>query len=286
MDVQRVALITGCGKADGIGWATAMALAAAGMRLMVSDAAPSGVPDIHGSASPGASTHGLEQLVDAIERAGGTAFWTCGDVASEKDAASLIGHTVARYGRLDILVNNAGAPHGRDRADIAEVPAEAWDRIMAVNARGVFLMSRAAVPVMRKQRWGRIINVSSAIVRHAARHRTAYTASKAAVAGFTQALAMDVAADGITANAVCPGSILTARARSTTQQLGWGDLEQGLADRAKAIPMGRHGTAREVADVIVFLASQAAAYITGQHIFIDGGGLPLPAFAGEFNTSK
>jgi NAD(P)-dependent dehydrogenase (short-subunit alcohol dehydrogenase family) len=150
---------------------------------------------------------------------------------------------------------------------------------MAVNVRGVFLMSRAAISHMRSARWGRIVNVSSAVFRYGALHRTAYAASKAAVSGFSRSLAMDVAGSGITVNAVCPGSILTARARNTTgEMLGFVDLEAGLAKRARAIPAGRHGRAAEVAATIAFLCSDAAGYITGQDLFIDGGGMPLPEF--------
>ena len=149
---------------------------------------------------------------------------------------------------------------------------------MAVNVRGVFLMSRAAIAPMRRERWGRIINISSAVIRYGARNRTAYAASKAAVVGFTRALAMDVADSGITVNAICPGSVLTGRATNTTRKLGWTDVQTGLSERAMRIPLGRHGDVDEVAGLVAYLASEEAGYVTAQSMYVDGGGLPVPQF--------
>jgi len=273
----RVALVTGCGKAGGIGAAIARALAASGATVVVSDISKHGVAE-HGEVPP-TDWQGLDSLAAEIVSAGGRATVCEGDVTSETDVASMVQQTLDRYGRLDILVNNAAAPHGGDRADVAQVPLDAWEHVMAVNVRGVFLMSRAAVPPMRAQRWGRIVNISSAVIRYGARNRAAYAASKAAVVGFTRAMAMDVADSGITVNAVCPGSIRTSRAVNTTRALGWSDVESGLAERAKRIPLGRHGEIGDVAAMVAFLASDAAGYLTAQSIYIDGGGLPVPQFS-------
>ena len=286
-DQQRVALITGCSKPDGIGWHTAIALSQAGMAVVVTDVDS----DVQATNALGAvairqktppvsvAEGGLDRLVEIIIAAGGQSAWLQGDVSCEADASRLVAQSVERFGRLDVLVNNAAAPHGRDRSDIEDIPLESWDRVIAVNLRGVFLMSRAAIAHMRRARWGRIVNVSSAVFRYGARHRTAYAASKVAVSGFTRSLAMDVAGSGITVNAVCPGSILTTRARNTTgEMLGFTDLAEGLATRARKIPVGRHGRAEEVAATIAFLCSETAGYLTGQDLFIDGGGLPLPEF--------
>ena len=158
----RVALITGCGKPVGIGNSTARALAAAGMTVVVSDVAPTGVANEHnaqGDMDP--DWAGVDSLVEQIVNAGGTASATLGNVSLEADAARMVDEVLRRYGRLDILVNNAGAPQGADRNEIEDVPVAAWDQTMAVNARGAFLMSRAAVPAMRKAGWGRIVSVSS-----------------------------------------------------------------------------------------------------------------------------
>jgi NAD(P)-dependent dehydrogenase (short-subunit alcohol dehydrogenase family) len=270
-----VALVTGCGKALGIGSATARELARCGCTVVVSDVVPEGIAnDLDAESDRSTSWKGIDSLVDEIKSRGGAASSITGDVSVEADAQRMVTEVVARYGRLDILVNNAGAPHGDDRGDIEDVTLAAWERVMAVNVRGVFLMSRAAVGAMRAQRWGRIVNIASAIVKHTVPKRTAYTTSKAAVVAFTQSLALDVAEWGITVNAVCPGSIRTARAISSTRKAGWDDIEEGLRERAKGIPVGRHGEAHEVAAAVAYLVSDASAYLTGTSLFVDGGGLP------------
>jgi 3-oxoacyl-[acyl-carrier protein] reductase len=272
---QRVALVTGCGKRVGIGSASARALAGAGFDVVVADIALGGTGNDRDRPQDDDRTwNGLESLVVELRATGRQASWLQGDISSEDDARRLVSETVARHGRLDALVNNAGAPHGDDRVDIAELSLAAWERVMSVNARGTFLMSREAVPTMRKQRYGRIVNVASAIVRFPLRSRAAYITSKAAVVGFTTALALDVADAGITVNAVCPGSVRTSRALSSTRAAGFTDIEAGLAARAKGIPMNRHADPDEIAATVAFLCSDAAAYITGHSLYIDGGGLP------------
>jgi 3-oxoacyl-[acyl-carrier protein] reductase len=271
----RVALVTGCGKSLGIGSATARELARTGYKVVVSDLALEGIPndlDIDPDRSTGWT--GIDGLVAEIKSHGGEASSVIGDISTESDTRRMVAEVVSRYGRLDILVNNAAAPHGHDRGDIESVTLAAWEQVMAVNVRGVFLMSKAAVGAMRKRRWGRIVNIASAIVKHTIPQRTAYTTSKAAVVGFTQSLALDVAEWGITVNAVCPGSIRTSRAVSSTRRAGWDDIEAGMRERAKGIPAGRHGEAHEVAAAVTFLVSDAGAYVTGTSIFVDGGGLP------------
>ena len=273
--VARVALVTGCGKSLGIGSATARELARAGCTVVVSDVAPAGLAnDFDLAPDPEAPWQGLASLVQEIETNGGRASSVVGDVSVEADARRMVADVLARHGRLDILVNNAGAPHGDYRADIEKVSLAAWERVMAVNLRGVFLMSRAAVAPMRAQGYGRIVSIASAIAKQPMAQRTAYVTSKAAVIAFTEALALDVAHDGITVNAVCPGSIRTARAVSSTRRAGFEDIEAGLRARAKGIPVGRHGEAEEVAAAVAFLAAEGNSYVTGSCVYVDGGGLP------------
>src|SRR5256884_1607059 len=177
---SRVALITGCGKPIGIGNSTARALAAKGVTVVVSDVRPAGVANEHNA--PGdldTNWGGVDSLVEAILKAGGTASAVLGDVSQEADAGRMVEEVLRRHGRLDVLVNNAGAPQGADRNEIEDVPVAAWDQTMAINARGAFLMSRAAVPAMRQARWGRIVSVSSKAAFRPGKHRAAYAASKA-----------------------------------------------------------------------------------------------------------
>jgi NAD(P)-dependent dehydrogenase (short-subunit alcohol dehydrogenase family) len=271
---DRVALITGCGKPDGMGQAIARRLAGQGTAVVVTDLQPAGVPNRQ-QESRSASWGGVEALVADITAAGGTAAASLGDVSVEADANRMVAEAVEHFGRLDVLVNNAAAPQGPDRADVADIPAEVFDRVIAVNLRGPWLMCAAAVPVMRAQRSGRIVNISSMAGLTAAPFSGPYSASKAGVIGLTRALAMDLGPWGITVNALCPGLVATSRAFLSAAP----DADEAalLEQRGRNIPVGRAGQAEDIAAAVAFLASPEAAYITAQAIPIDGGGLsPFP----------
>ena len=139
-------------------------------------------------------------------------------------------------------------------------------------------MTKAAVPQMKRQGWGRIISMSSVAGLVPLPERAAYSASKAAVIGLTRSVAQDLAPLGITVNCVCPGSIRTDRAISSTLRAGWTDVDAGLEERAKLLPAKRHGRPEEIAGLIAYLASEDAGYTTGQAIAVDGNGLPASAF--------
>jgi len=277
----RVAVVTGCGKRDGMGRAIALRLAASGAAVVVCDKEPAGVlnrrQEIVGVPGGPDGWQGVTSLVEEIAAAGGTASAALGDIGDEGDAQRMVGEAVTRYGRLDILVNNAAAPQGLDRRDITEVPVDVWDHVVRVNLRGTFLMSRLAVPVMRGQRSGRIVNISSMAGVVAVPRSAAYSASKAAVIALTRSMALDVAPWGITVNAICPGAVGTSRSFLSEDP----DLDEAaeLARRGRGIPVGRVGRPEDIAAAVAYLVDAGADYMTGQILVLDGGGhspFPVP----------
>jgi 3-oxoacyl-[acyl-carrier protein] reductase len=176
----------------------------------------------------------------------------------------LVDHTVQTFGRIDVLVNTAAYPRGNDRVPVPELEEAVWHQVLAIQLTGVFLLCKRIVPMMIHQRWGRIINLSSVFGKYGGANTTAHCTANFGIQGFTQALALEVARHGITVNAVCPGTVDTAR----MDGLGRGETWQQAVE---SIPMGRPASDEEVAELIAFLCSSAAAYMTGQSININGG---------------
>ena len=266
-------LVTGCGRVRGIGRALAVAFARAGADVAATDIAVGGTRNENeeGLEEIRQDWKGLESLAAEIQGLGRRALTLVGDVSRASDAERFVAEALASFGRIDVLVNNAAAPHGADRRLVWEVPEEAWDLVLDVNLKGTFLMSRAVIPHMLSRRSGRIINMASVSGKRGTPRRGAYTASKFGVIGLTQVLAQELAAYGITVNAICPGSVDTSRRESTSRR------ERALAEGNPGAPMlglpptGRVARPDDIARVALFFASEESDHITGQAWNVDGG---------------
>jgi 3-oxoacyl-[acyl-carrier protein] reductase len=244
----RVSLVTGAGR--GIGRAVAAALVNAGAKAVVADIDEGGA------------------LQTAVELGGPTQHVTGTflDVTDRGSVTLVIERIQETLGRLDILINNAGIMY---RTRFLDIDLKEWDETMRTNLTGVFQCTQAVVPMMIENNFGRIVNISSSAGRSVSTLGGAhYTASKAGLLGFTRAVAKEVAPMGITVNAVCPGLIDTKMARETTS------LEE-LQKYIGSFPVGRLGTPEEIGHLVLFLCSEAAAYITGASIDINGGDLMI-----------
>jgi NAD(P)-dependent dehydrogenase (short-subunit alcohol dehydrogenase family) len=244
---EKVCIITGAGS--GIGRATALTFAGEGARLVIAD-----------KRQPAA-----EAVAAECTAKGAQAIAVAVDVARAADVQRMVAETEQAFGRLDVLVNNAGYGIA---GSVVETDVEAWDDLMAVNVRGVFLCSKYAIPLMRRN-GGAIVNTASVVAAVGIRDRAAYCASKGAVAALTRAIAIDHVGDGIRCNAVAPGTIDTPYfndilAKSADPEA----VRKGLAARQL---LGRLGTPEEIAAAILFLASDESRFATGTILTIDGG---------------
>ena len=273
---RKVAMVTGSGGEHGFGRAIARQLAAEGADLLLTDIAPSGVRVV--ATKPGTGWRGLEAVADEVRGIGRRAVTALVDVRSAEQIQAAVDLGDRTFGRIDILVNNAAAPPGADRVPVVELSEAAWHAILETNLTGTYLCSRAvAARMVARGAPGRIINMSSNCGKVGYARMAAYCASKFGVIGFTQALAMELAPRGITVNAICPGAADTDRLDYLGRQAdGTYDAalrQAAIAERSAQIPLGRVATAEDVAELAAFLASDAAAYVTGQAINVAGGAI-------------
>ena len=239
----KVAVITGAGR--GIGRVIALQFAQKGSRVVVNYRS---------------NTSQIEEMLTLIRNAGGEAIAIQADVSKEEDVKRLIADTIRYFGKIDVLVNNAGII--KDNL-IMRMPEEEFNRVLDINLKGTFLCMKHVSGIMLKQRSGKIINISSVVGLSGNIGQANYAASKAGIIGMTKTVARELASRGITVNAVAPGFIET----DMTDNLSQKHKDAMIAN----IPMKRYGTAMEIAEAVSFLASDAANYITGQVLVVDGG---------------
>jgi 3-oxoacyl-[acyl-carrier protein] reductase len=245
--MTKTVLITGAGI--GIGKATSFAFARAGYHVAVTDVL----------AAEG------EAVAAAIRTEGGSASFHRLDVRSTVEAEAVGAQIIATHGGIDVVVANAGIAH---RVPLAELTDEKWDQTLEIDLKGMLRVVRPAVPGMKAKGAGAVICLSSIMgVAYGWDEHVAYSAAKSGVVGLVRGLAVELARSGIRVNGIAPGYIRTAQALSPEHSLG----PEGLEQAAKFIPMGRVGEPEDIADVVLFLASAAARYLTGQVVAVDGG---------------
>jgi NAD(P)-dependent dehydrogenase (short-subunit alcohol dehydrogenase family) len=246
----KVALVTG--GASGIGRATAVLFAKEGAVVAIADV----------------SKQAVESVAAEIIASGRRALFEACDVASAADCHRVVERVVREFGGIDILFNNAGIIR---RASVVELAEEDWDRVMAVNVKSIYLMSREVIPVMAKAGGGSIVNTASGWGLAGGPRAAVYCASKGAVVLLTKAMAIDHGPQKIRVNCICPGDTDTAMLRNEAQQLGE-PSDRFLAEAAHR-PLGRVGKPEEIAQAALYLASDASSFVTGTALVVDGGGL-------------
>ena len=250
MDFSGAAVLV-TGGTSGIGAAIARAFGDAGASVLLTGRDPA---------------RGAEVAED-IASDGGKAEFVAADITDKEACGHLIKAALDRFGRLDVLVNNAGIIHS---GDAQETTDEQWNETIAVNLTAAFHMSRAAIPAIRQQGGGAIVNIASDWALVGGRRAVAYCASKGGLLMMTKAMALDHAKENIRINAICPTEIMTPMLTGEFRAAGITD-EEGLAAMAEIIPMGRVGTPEEVARAVLFLASDQASFMTGVGLPVDGG---------------
>lgn len=269
----KVALVTGCGRRRGLGREIAVQLARAGADVVAADVVIGGRRNVDEPIDPTEDGwEGLRDVVREIEATGQRAISVVGDVGLRQDVERMVSEALELAGHIDILVNNAAAPQGADRGWSWEVSENAFDEVLRVNTKGVFLLSTAVARhlIERGKPGGHIVNIASVAGKQGLPQRAAYCVSKFGVIALTEVMAIELAQYGVTVNAVCPGAMDTSRqaARVKRAESGGSGSETALPP---SVAMGRLGCPSDIARTVVFLADPGADYITGQSIVVDGG---------------
>jgi NAD(P)-dependent dehydrogenase (short-subunit alcohol dehydrogenase family) len=274
---DKVALITGAGGMQGVGRATALKLASQGADIALTDVqrTPEDLPPQEIQQR----WRGIDSVAEEVRALGQRCQTVLCDLGVSEQIQNLVQQVVEHFGHIDILVNNARAIIGRDRVPITELREDVWHHFLAINTTAVFLCTKFVGQTMVRQgQGGRIINIASNASKQARAKGAAYSASKFAVLGLTQASALDLAPYGITVNAVCPGPINSGRlsyleqAEAEAQGIPLEEFRANLVDEmGRRNPLGRIAESEDVANMVAFLVSDDANYITGQGYNINGG---------------
>ncbi len=259
----KVAIVTGAGRLRGIGRGAAVALARLGADVVVTGTGRN--PDRYPPDEKAVGWRDIESTAEQIRAEGSRALPLVVDVSNAADVQSMIEHTLGEFGKIDILINNAAFARGPDRVPITDVPLDIFEMVLAVKITGTYLCTKAVIPSMIKQGGGKIVNISSGSGKTGSANNLAYTAACFAQVGMTQSMAHELGAHNINVNCVCPGAVDTSR----VDDVGRGDAWQSIADN---LPIRRTGTDDEVGAFAAYLCTEAASWIHGQSINMDGGG--------------
>ena len=240
---DRVAIVTGGGR--GIGQGICFRFADEGAKVAIFDVIPTEA----------------KEVAKEIVKSGGTALALRVDITKAAEIEKAVNEVISKFGKVDILVNNAGITR---QCKVADMTDEVWDSVVEVNLKGVFLCCRAVIPHMKAQKYGKIVSIASILAQRGGAYYAHYGATKAGVVSFTQSLAIELGRHNINVNAIGPGIIDTPMAAGDVKS----ELQQSLIKR---IPLRRIGTPRDIANAALFLASEEAAYITGQCLYVCGG---------------
>ncbi len=258
---NRVVIVAG--GAMGMGGATALEFAREGASVAVADI----------------DREAAAETVSRMKAGGSQALYVEANVALNDDCRRVVSETVDALGGVDILFNNVGIQPPTSYLNVEDTPEELWDRILEVNLKSHFLMAKHAIPEMRRRGGGVIINNASVQGLQSQRLIPAYAASKGGVLSLTRQMALDYASEGIRVLAICPGTIDTPLVRAIAAQEP-GDVEDTLRRYGGSHPIGRIGTGQDIANVVLFLASDKASFMTGEYVCVDGGYMALGAWAG------